>query len=124
MSYVALATDRYEKVVEFYGEQLGFPIVDEWDRPNARGLRFDLGGKRLEILDNQREQRPLSLGAPADRVHLVVEVEDVDKTYEAIGIEAPLPEGTSWGARLFRLRDPDDVPITFLQWIKTDGDSS
>jgi catechol 2,3-dioxygenase-like lactoylglutathione lyase family enzyme len=124
MSYVALATERFDEVVTFYGEQLGFPVVDKWDRPNARGLRFELGGMRLEILDNQRERRPLSLGAPADRVHLVVEVEDIDKTHEGIAIEAPLPKGTSWGARLFQLRDPDGVPITFLQWIKTNGGSS
>ncbi len=119
MSYVALATDRYDEVVTFYGEGLGFPVVDEWDRPNARGLRFDLGGMRLEIFDNQRERHPLNLGAPADRVHLVVEVEDVDKAREGIGIEAPSPQGTSWGARLFQVRDPDGVPVTFLQWVNT-----
>ncbi len=124
MSYVALATDHYDEVVAFYGEGLGFPVVDEWDRPNARGLRFDLGGMRLEILDNQREKSPLALGAPADRVHLVVEVEDVDKAHAGIDIDAPLPNDTSWGARLFRVHDPDSVPVTFLQWIKTDGGNS
>jgi catechol 2,3-dioxygenase-like lactoylglutathione lyase family enzyme len=124
VSYVALATDRYDDVVAFYGEGLGFPVVDEWDRPNARGLRFDLDGMRLEIIDNQREQRPLDLGAPADRVHLVVEVDDIEEARDSINIEAPLPQGTSWGARLFRVHDPDGVPITFLQWIETDGGSS
>ncbi len=124
MSYVALATDRYDEVVEYYGGLLGFPVVDKWDRPNARGLRFDLGGMRLEILDNQRERRPLDLGAPVDRVHLVVEVNDIEKAREGIGIKTPPPQGTSWGARLFQLRDPDGVPITFLQWIEIDGGSS
>ncbi len=124
MSYVALATDRYDEVVAFYGERLGFPVVDEWDRTNARGLRFDLGGMRLEIIDNQREKSPLDLGAPADRVHLVVEVEDADKAHTGIGIEAPVPQSTSWGARLFQVRDPDGVPITFLQWTETNGGSS
>ncbi|MHA1165990.1 MAG: VOC family protein [Alphaproteobacteria bacterium] len=124
MSYVALVTDRYDKVVGFYGGLLGFPVVDKWDRPNARGLRFDLGGMRLEIIDNQREQRPLDLGAPADRVHLVVEVDDIEEARDGIEIDAPLPQGTSWGARLFQVHDPDGVPITFLQWIETDGGSS
>ncbi len=124
MSYAALATDRYDEVVEYYGGLLGFPVVDKWDRPNARGLRFDLGGMRLEILDNQRERHPLDLGAPVDRVHLVVEVDDIEKARDGIGIKAPPPQGTSWGARLFRVFDPDNVPVTFLQWIKTDGGSS
>jgi len=124
VSYVAFATERYDEVIEFYGGLLGFPVVDRWDRPNARGLRFDLGGMRLEILDNKRERHPLSLGAPVDRVHLVVEVDDVEEARDSIDIEAPLPRDTSWGARLFQVRDPDGVPITFLQWIETAGGSS
>ncbi len=124
MSYVALATERYDDVVEFYGGLLGLPVVDKWDRPNARGMRFDLGGMRLEIIDNQREQRPLTLGAPADRVHLVVEVDDIEEARDRIDIHAPLPKSTSWGARLFRVFDPDNVPVTFLQWMETDGGSA
>ena len=121
MSYVALATERYDDVVEFYGGLLGFPVVDQWDRPNARGQRFDLGGMRLEIIDNQREQHPLPLGIPIDRIHLVVEVDDIEEARDSIDIEAPPPQGMSWGARLFRLHDPDGVPITFLQWIDKVG---
>lgn len=123
MSYVAFATERYDEMIKFYGGLLGFPVVDRWDRPNARGLRFDLGGMRLEILDNKREQHPLSLGSPADRVHLVVEVDDIEEARDSIDIETPFPQAMSWGARLFQVRDPDGVPITFLQWIKTDGGS-
>ena len=116
MSYVALATDRYAEVVRFYGEHLGFPCVDQWDRPNGRGQRFDLDGLRLEILDNQREQCPLPLGPPAQRFHLVVEVADIEALRRRISLEAPPAQAVSWGARLFQLHDPDGVPITFLEW--------
>ena len=117
MSYVALITDRFDEVVKFYGERLRFPIVDRWDRSNARGLRFDLGGMKLEILDNSRERKSLSLGDPADRVHVVIEVDDIDEARRDIDIDAPPPQSTSWGARLFQIRDPDGVPVTYLQWI-------
>jgi catechol 2,3-dioxygenase-like lactoylglutathione lyase family enzyme len=117
MSYVALATDRFDEVVRFYGTDLGFPVVEQWERPNGRGQRFDLGDMRLEILDNQREQQPLRLGVPADRVHLVIEVEDIDVARRRIQIDVPSPQATSWGARLFQVRDPDGVPVTFLQWM-------
>jgi len=123
MSYVALVTDRFDEVARFYGELLGFPVVDQWDRPNGRGRRFDLGGIRLEILDNDRERRPLTLGETADRFHIVVEVEDIEDARHRIEIEAPPTKDASWGALLFQIRDPDGVPITFLQWIQT-GDSS
>jgi riboflavin kinase len=118
MSYLALATDRFDEVVEFYGDALGFPIVERWDRLNGRGLRFDLGGMRLEVLDNRRERRPLELGLAADRIHVVIEVDDVDTTWAQIDAVAPEPETTSWGARVFQLRDPDGIAVTFLQWLE------
>ncbi len=123
MSYVALATDHYQDVVDFYGAGLGFTAVDQWDRPNARGLRFDLGGMRLEILDNARERHPLPLGEPSDRFHVVIEVEDIDVARRRVRVEAPSPQDTSWGARLFKVRDPDGVPVTFLQWTDTGSEA-
>jgi catechol 2,3-dioxygenase-like lactoylglutathione lyase family enzyme len=122
MSYVALATDRYDEVVAFYGEQLGFPVIESWDRDDARGLRFDIGAMKLEVLDNARKRRPLALGpGGGDRIHIVVEVDDVEEAWWRIGIKAPGPETASWGARLFQLRDPDGVAITFLQWLRPGG---
>ncbi len=122
MSYIAFATDRFDASAAFYGETLGFPAVASWDRERGRGRRFDLGGGlRLEILDNRRETDPAELAglAEARRVHVVVEVEDLQATWEAarrnIG-SAPAPARTSWGASVFLVHDPDGVPVTFLQW--------
>jgi uncharacterized glyoxalase superfamily protein PhnB len=115
MSYLALATGSFESVTRFYGEDLRFPVPAGWDRATGRGRRFDLGGLRLEILDNTRERRPLALGPPAGRVHLVVEVTDIDQARQLRTV-APAPESVSWGARLFQVRDPDGVPVTFIQW--------
>jgi catechol 2,3-dioxygenase-like lactoylglutathione lyase family enzyme len=116
MSYVALATGSFESITRFYREDLRFPVLQGWDRANGRGMRFDLGGLQLEILDNARERRPLALGNPADRVHLVVEVADIDTARRHLQIAAPAPEAVSWGARLFEVRDPHGVPVTFIQW--------
>ena len=101
MSYVALATDRFDEVVRFYEASLGFSVVEQWDRPTGRGLRFDLGGMRLEILDNQRERKPLRLGEPADRFHVVIEVDDIEVAKARLEIDTPSPQATSWGSRLF-----------------------
>lgn len=116
MSYMALVTSRYDEVAEFYGVHLGFAIVESWNRPIARGVRFDLNGMQLEVMDNDRERQQLSLGASLDRVHIVVEVDDVDEARDLLEIETPSPVDTSWGARMFQVRDPDGVPISFLQW--------
>jgi hypothetical protein len=105
MSFVALATDRFDEVARFYGEGLGLPSVEGWDRPGGRGRRFNLGGIRLGVLDNARERQPLRLFEPGDRIHLVIEVDDIDATRDRLAIEAPAPQATSWGARLFQVRD-------------------
>jgi catechol 2,3-dioxygenase-like lactoylglutathione lyase family enzyme len=123
MSYVALVTERFDQLAEFYGEQLGFPVVDAWDRPGARGVRFDTGGMRLEIIDNLRERQPRPLGDPADRLHLVVEVVDIEAARDRLAMDTPAVIETAWGARLFRVRDPDDIPVTFLEWTKKQGET-
>jgi catechol 2,3-dioxygenase-like lactoylglutathione lyase family enzyme len=122
MSYPALATDRFDEVARFYGETLGFPVVATWDRPGGRGRRFDLGGMRLEVLDNQRKPHPLSLSEPADRFHLVVEVADIGAARAGLSLSAPAPQTATWGARLLSVRDPDGVPVTFLEWTGAGGD--
>jgi catechol 2,3-dioxygenase-like lactoylglutathione lyase family enzyme len=120
MSYVALITDRFEAMVGFYRDRLGFAETAAWDRPGARGLRLDLDGLRLEIMDNRRESAPATLGPDAGgRVNIVVEVGDVSAAHARVrgaGVDAGAVQDTSWGARLFGLRDPDGTPVVFLQW--------
>lgn len=117
MSYLALASERFDETARFYAEILGFPVLEAWDRPGARGCRLDLGGGlRLELLDAARERRPLALGPADDRCHLVVEVADLEQVRARLPAPAPEPMATSWGARLFQLRDPDGIAVWFLQW--------
>lgn len=118
MSYIALATLRFDEVAQFYGVILGFPTIRTWDRPRGRGCVFDLDGLRLEILDASREQAPQKLGEPGERVNLVVEVADIEAIRTGLGFETPAPVATSWGAKVFRVCDPDGVPVWFLQWLE------
>jgi catechol 2,3-dioxygenase-like lactoylglutathione lyase family enzyme len=124
MSYVALVTNRFDEVTRFYGVLLGFPVLDQWDRSNARGCRFDAGGMRLEIIDNQREQHPRELGETADRVHIVVDVKNIDEAREQLRLDAPPVQDTSWGSRIFQVMDPDGIPVTFLQWTEAQREAS
>ena len=118
MSYIALVTDRFDAMAAFYGEALGCRRLEAWDRENARGARFDLGGFKLELLDNARERPPLALEAPQGRVHLVIEVNDVRARRAGLSVATPEPVTTSWGALLFQIRDPDGVAVTFLEWTQ------
>lgn len=113
MSYVALATARFEEMRAFYEHALGGKPLQAWDRPGARGVLLDVNGLRIELLDAAREG--MTLGAPAGRTHLVLEVDDVDAFHKNLDLDAPAPAEVSWGARLFRIRDPDGTPVTVLK---------
>ena len=114
-SYVVLRTNNFEAMVSFYGERLGFPQADRWNQASGQGVIYELPGVLLTIVDNDRERSPLILGASLDRVGLVIEVEDIDDARDHLDMETPIPSATSRGARQFQLRDPDGLPITFLQ---------
>ena len=121
MSFITFLTDRFDESARFYGELLGFSTVAQWDRADSRGRRFDLGGMKLELLDHGREKERHSLGTVSDRVQVVVEVDDLEAVRSRITIATSPVQETSWGALLFQLRDPDGIPITFLQWVKKEG---
>ncbi len=116
MSYIGLATEHFEEVAHFYGHTLGFRVLESWDRPTGRGRRFDLEGLKLEVLDSKRESISIALEPPRDRIHLVVEVDDVVAAHARVQIKANEPAEVSWGAKLFQIRDPDGVVVTFLEW--------
>jgi hypothetical protein len=52
---------------------------------------------------------------------VVVEVPDIDAARARLKIDSPAPTTVSWGAKLFQLRDPDGIPVTFLEWIHPKG---
>jgi catechol 2,3-dioxygenase-like lactoylglutathione lyase family enzyme len=105
LSYVALATENFDDVAFFYGKTLGFALLEQWDRPRGRGSRFDLGG---------------GLKPPGERLHLVIEVLDINAARAGISLPTPAPQRVSWGALLFQLKDPDGIAVTYLQWVPTE----
>lgn len=117
ISYVSLATERFDEVVRFYSD-LGFQKVRSWDRPNGRGLLLEYQGVHLEVLDAAREKVPMRLEPPGDRFHLVLEVAEVNAVRSTLKIPTADPVDTTWGARLLKLRDPDGIQVWFLQWLR------
>lgn len=121
MSFIALATEQFEACTSYYEHDLGGRCVRSWDRETGRGRVVELHGLQIEVLDATRESEGLKLGSPGDRVHLVFELDDVMSEWERQGRPGEGPVDTSWGARLFLVRDPDGVALAFLQWLRPRG---
>jgi hypothetical protein len=79
-----------------------------------------MGSKQVAQREGEADDPLLELGELADKVQIVVEVEDITRVRELIKVEEPPIQDASWGARLFQVRDPDGVPVTFLQWTGTE----
>lgn len=117
MSYVALATRRFDAMLAFYHQRLGLELIEQFQRPGARGAFISLGqGARLELVDAAAQSRPMQLNDTADdRLHIVIETPDLHETAQALDL--PEPRNVSWGAIVSTLKDPDGVSVWFLQWL-------
>lgn len=98
-------------VREFYETELGYKVVDEWDRPESKGVMFDVGGTILELLTPKSGYRPI---AGAD---VSLEVKDVWKLYESMRDKSYILRGlknNDWGDTSFHITDPEGFRITFF----------
>ena len=114
MSRLALATQNYEKMATFYQVRLGFCQIRSWDREGARGGVFaGPGGFQLEILDASREKESLVLRDANERMHLVLEVDDVGDFGKKYGLPAPIE--TRWGGPMIKICDPDGWNVVVIR---------
>ena len=111
-------TKNYEAMLEFYRDNLGMQITEEWDEPDDRGtlLAFDgkAGSTVIEVIDLEDEAVP---GVKPINVALSIQVEDADSLHDelikrGISIARGL-EDAPWGHRSFGIDDPDGFRIWF-----------
>jgi uncharacterized glyoxalase superfamily protein PhnB len=58
-----------------------------------------------------------------ERHGFVIEVVDIESVWRNLALDVPMPQQTSWGARIFQLRDPEGTAVTYLEWTQDRGDS-
>lgn len=75
----AMGVQAYERMLTFYHEILGMPLVRTWGEGDQLGAMVDTGAGMLELFSNA----PDELGQGALR-HLAFAVEDVDVCIEAV----------------------------------------
>jgi glyoxylase I family protein len=69
----------FERLLQFYHEILGLPVVRRWGEGESQGVMLDTGAGLLELFANA----PDTLSAGALR-HMALEVEDTDVCIEAV----------------------------------------
>jgi catechol 2,3-dioxygenase-like lactoylglutathione lyase family enzyme len=121
LNQVYLMVTDLDNSIRFYHEKLGLDLRDR----GTRSATLDTGACTLEIERDFDEETLAAYGLspPAEPrgegVILVLEVEDIDRTYErAVRSDVELrmePRDVEWGRRLFLVEDPDGYVLEIFQ---------
>lgn len=113
------ATD-FARSSAFYGDLLGFDVVEQWDDPDGRGTLFRAtDGGIIEIFEDSPHH---PFRAPSG-VKVAVQVDDADQLFERVvagGAEVVDPVAERpWGHRNFEILDPVGLPLVFFTVIRS-----
>jgi tRNA(Arg) A34 adenosine deaminase TadA len=128
---VAVTTEEYDRVLMFYRDALGLPVVDAWEEGEARGAILAAGRATLELLSVAQAELidRVEVGErTAGPVRLALEVDDSVETARRLveGGAAQLSEAvlTPWGDRNVRLRAPGGMQLTLFTVVGQPGEPS
>ncbi len=130
--YGVTVTDL-ERAVEFYGEKLGFDVLDRYtvsgpefetavglEEATGRFAHLDAGSGRVELVEYDpegEESRGDEVNRPGVK-HLGFAVSDVDGLYADLPDDVETvsePQTTSSGTRILFLRDPEDNLVEVVE---------
>ena len=112
--HIAMRSPNFEATKAFYTETLGFPIVGQI--PGGSVVFIDIGGTTIELVPapGTGPVRKADCGL----VHLALEVDDVDATYEELsskGVAFFIQPKSVGDIRLAFFHDPDGNELELFQ---------
>lgn len=119
---VALTTQEYERLVNFYSVGLGVEPAQLWTGEQDRAIILELGKATLEIFDEAHAEAvdQLEVGARVSGpIRFALQVPDVEAALERLVAQGATvvhpPIVTPWGHRNARVQDPDGLQVTLFQ---------
>jgi catechol 2,3-dioxygenase-like lactoylglutathione lyase family enzyme len=117
--HIAIYTRDLPRLEAFYTQVLGFPVVRRWDAP---GIVFaDAGGLWLELTRQDAPDdgsRPRELDQGIGINHLALQVDDVDRAFQALvdqGVRVLTAPADYENVRVAFLADPDGNVLELIQ---------
>ncbi|MFC6823617.1 VOC family protein [Halopelagius fulvigenes] len=131
--HVGITVDDLDRSVEFYGDVLGFDVIDRFtvsgdafatavgvDGATGRFAHLDADGVRVELV----EYDPAGEDVPTEEVnhsgakHLGFAVDDIDSFHESLPSDVETlsePQTTESGSRVCFLRDPESNLVEIIE---------
>jgi catechol 2,3-dioxygenase-like lactoylglutathione lyase family enzyme len=117
----AVTVEDYDRVLAFYRDSLGLPVIEAWEDGDARGVILDAGRATLELLSVAQAELIDSVEVGeriAGPVRLALEVADSAATartlVEAGAEQLADPVLTPWNDLNVRLRAPGGMQLTLF----------
>ena len=123
-SRVVIKARDYRKSFEFYKDVLGLKLSTSWQRKDSWGALFSAGDLMVEIIwyPSGEGFDDCNFSMERAKVDINFEASDIDILYKRLadaGVEiVNEPHDVPWGFRLFTIKDPDDIRISFLQPLR------
>jgi catechol 2,3-dioxygenase-like lactoylglutathione lyase family enzyme len=103
LTHVRLLVDDFGEAYRFYRDTLGLrPTFGDESGPYAD---FGTEPATLSIFTRDGQEQTTDLREPGDGAVVPLQVEDVDKAAEHLGLPAPVSR-PDWGLRVTYVRDP------------------
>jgi lactoylglutathione lyase len=119
---VALTSEDFERLSNFYLEGLGLSPSQHWPEDQGKALVLDLGRATLEVFDEKQAETvdQIEVGRRVSgKFRFALQVPDLDASvdrllkYGAEQVSAPVE--TTWGDRTARFEDPEGMQITLYE---------
>ena len=119
---VALTTQAFDRLADFYRIGLGMEPAQVWPAEQGRALVLDMGRGALEVFDEKQATTidQIEVGRRVSgQIRFALRVPDLDaatKRLAALGATVVHgPVVTPWGDKTVRFQDPDGMQITLYQ---------
>lgn len=122
---VVIHAKNFDRTAAFYGDVLGLPRLQSWEREDARGDLFQVGAGVVEVIGRPRSDAGrgwdeiYDYQGPHHKLTLTLVVPSAEKAYQELQLRnRNIPGGlrhTEDGTLIFETHDPDGVHVVFRQ---------
>jgi len=119
---VALTTNDYARMRNFYCKGLGIKPSQLWNNGQGQAMILEMGKATLEIFDEEQAKTvdQIEVGKRSSgRIRFALQVPDLEKAQDRLRAHGEKmvnnPVMTPWGDKNLRIQDPDGMQITLFQ---------
>ncbi len=121
--FLLVCPEDWHESMRFWRDSLGLEVASGWSDDGHHGVALKLGGSHVVVADKVKI-RDEELGFPIEpgKPYLYVKVKGLDalvahlKSKKIPVLSGPLE--LHWGPRLAAVKDPDGVPVMFVEWAQ------